>query len=157
MRKQVIPQEARDILPADHGWLDLTHLTQIEFTSEDPAFPIESALSLGDSKGWRAAQPGKQTIRILFDEPQRITRIHLQFDEKTQHRMHEFVLGWYSVDKQSYHEILRQQYTFSPPETTCEVEDYTVDLQEVSILELQIEPDMNNSNANASLTNLQIA
>lgn len=157
MRKRIIPKGAHDIPPADQEWLDLTHLAQIEITSEDPAFPIESALIPGDSTGWRAAQPGKQKIRIIFDEPQRIKRIHLQFDEGSQVRTHEFVLYWSTDDGKSYQEIVRQQYTFSPPETTCEVEDYTIDLHKVSVLELRIVPDINNSNALASLTNLQVA
>ncbi|HUX80094.1 MAG TPA: hypothetical protein VMW10_10190, partial [Alphaproteobacteria bacterium] len=133
------------------------HLVQVEITSEDPAYPIESALTFADSSGWRAAQPGVQTIRILFDEPQEIQRIRLQFDENTQGRTQEFVLCWSTDGGKSYREILRQQYTFSPPETVCEIEDYAVDLHGVTVLELRIAPDINKGNILASLSKLQLA
>ena len=155
MRKRIINQG--DSKQNEQDWINIANVAQVEITSEDSAYPIESALSSGNSTGWRAAQPGKQTIRILFDEPQRINCIHLQFDEDTQTRTHEFAILWSSVGEESYHEILRQQFTFSPPGTTREVEDYVVNLTGVKALELQIVPDVNNSNALASLTNLQIA
>lgn len=157
MRKRIINQDAHGVQQAEQDWINIARLAQVEITSEDSAYPIESALIAGDSTGWRAAQPGKQTIRILFDEPQRINRIHLQFDEDTQTRTHEFAILWSSVGEESYHEILRQQFTFSPPGTTREAEDYVVNLTGAKVLELQIVPDVNNSNALASLTSLQIA
>jgi hypothetical protein len=40
-------------------------LTSVELTSEDNAFPIESALFEQDKGGWRAAEPGAQTIRLI--------------------------------------------------------------------------------------------
>jgi hypothetical protein len=155
MRKRIINQG--DFKQNEQNWINIARLAQVEITSEDSAYPIESALTSGDSKGWRAAQPGKQTIRILFDEPQRIDRIHLQFDEDTQTRTHEFAILWSSVGEQSYHEILRQQFTFSPPGTTREAEDYVVNLDEVSVLELRIMPDISGGSAHASLSKLQVA
>ncbi len=157
MRKRIITQGSHDIPPADQQWLDLKHLAQVEITSEDPAYPIESALTFGDSPGWKASQPGKQTIRILFDEPQNIRRIRLQFDEETQKRTHEFVLRCSANEGKSYQEIVRQQYTFSPPETLREIEDYAVDLHGVRVLELKIVPDIDKGNVLASLTKFQIA
>jgi len=157
MRKRIINQNSHDISPDDNEWLDLNHLAQIEITSEDPASPIESALTGDIGSGWRAAQPGKQTIRILFDEPQRIKCICLQFDENSQNRTQEFVLSWLKDDETSFQEILRQQYTFSPPVTVSEIEDYVVDLHEVSALELMIIPDISGAIAHASLSKLQVA
>ena len=52
-------------------WLDLERLATVEVASEAPAYPIESALLpplAGSGTGWRAASPGTQTIRIVFDE-----------------------------------------------------------------------------------------
>ncbi len=49
------------------GWLDVNKVASVEVTSEDQNFPIESAL-LGDhARGWRAAESGTQTIRLVFD------------------------------------------------------------------------------------------
>jgi hypothetical protein len=157
MRKRIISHSAYGVRQPEQDWIDIARLAQAEITSEDSEHPIELALTSGDSTRWRAAQPGKQTIRIILDEPQRFNRIHLQFDEDTQTRTHEFVILWSSVGEQSYHENLRQQFTFSPPGTTREVEDYDVNLTGVKVLELRIVPDISKGNALASLTNLQIA
>lgn len=157
MRKRIINQHAQDISPTSQDWLDLEHLVEVEFTSENTTHPIESALTLGGGSGWRAAQAGKQTIRLLFAEPQRIRRIYLLFHEDQQERTQEFVLRWSSDGGESYREIVRQQYTFSPPGTTREYEDYAVDLEGVTMLELTIVPDIGGVGALASLAQLRLA
>ncbi|MGI9046813.1 MAG: hypothetical protein ACR2FI_08505 [Burkholderiales bacterium] len=75
MRKRIIAPTRQDILPRDEDSLDVETLAEIEMTSEDAAHPIESALLPGSGAGWRAAGPGKQTIRLLFTQPQRLRRI----------------------------------------------------------------------------------
>ena len=157
MRKRIINQHSRDILPISQEWLNLEHLAQLEFTSEDETHPIESALTIGAGSGWRAAQAGKQTIRLLFADPQRIRRICLLFHEDQQKRTQEFVLRWSSDRGQSYREIVRQQYTFSPPGTIREYEDYAVNLEGVTTLELSIVPDIGGAGALASLAQLRLA
>jgi len=52
--------------------LDLEHAATVEVTSEDKDFPIESSLSIEPSHGWRAAEPGAQEIRLVFDQPQQL-------------------------------------------------------------------------------------
>ena len=157
MRKRIIGPSLRDISGAEPGWLDLERLAQVEITSEDVGYPIESALIPGAGPGWRAAQPGEQTIRLLFDEPLRLRRIHLVFHEGEQERTQEFVLRGSADGGQSYREILRQQYNFSPPEAAREVEDYDLDLNGVTTLELRIVPDISGGGARASLAQLRLA
>jgi hypothetical protein len=157
MRKRLIghgPGEAADTEP---GWLDLEHLAEVEITSEDVDYPIESALIPGTISGWRAAGPGEQTIRLWFDEPLRLNRIQLLFQEGEQERTQEFVLRWSPDGGLSYREIVRQQYNFSPPETTREIEDYNVDLVGVTALELRIVPDISGGSTQASLAQLRLA
>jgi hypothetical protein len=48
-------------------------------------------------------------------------------------------------------EIVRQQWTFSPHGSTSEVEDFQVNLDSVSILELALKPDMTPETAIATL------
>jgi hypothetical protein len=156
MRKRIILQDSRDISSADEASLDIKSLAQVEITSEDPVFPIESALISNSGSEWKAAQPGKQTIRILFDKPQNIKQIHLEFNENTQSRTHEFMLCWLKSGGQTYQELVRQQYTFSPSDTTCEIEDYHVDLHDLSVLELKIIPDISGGSARASLSKLKL-
>ena len=157
MRKQIINQPPQNVASADQVWLDLQRLAQVELTSEDPAHPIEAALMLGVGSGWRAAQAGEQTIRLLFDELQRVKRLQLLFHEDQQARTQEFVLRWSPDGGQSYREIVRQQYNFSPPCLTREFEDYTVDLVGVTALELKIVPDISGGDARASVAQLRIA
>ena len=157
MRKRIIGHGPREVTAAEHGWMDLERLAQVEITSEEIDYPIESALIPGAGPGWRAAQPGEQTIRLLFDEPLRLRRIHLMFHEGEQERTQEFVLRWSPDGGQSYREILRQQYNFSPPETAREVEDYDIDLDGVTALELRIVPDISGGSARASLAQLSVA
>src|SRR5205823_7558410 len=156
MRKRIINQEPQNVAPTDQGWLDLQSLAQVELTSEDAANPIEAALVPSTGLGWRAAQTGEQTICLLFDELQRVRRIQLLFQEDHRARTQEFVLRW-SPDGQSYREIVRQQYNFSPPGVTREFEDYAVDLAGVTTLELRIVPDISGGDARASVAQLRIA
>jgi hypothetical protein len=157
MRKRIITQDTQGIRPLDENWLDLENLAQVELTSEDAAHPIESALKPGAGSGWRASEAGQQTVRLLFDMPLRIKRVHLVFDEAEQERTQEFLLRWSSDGGRSYREIVRQQYNFGPPDTTRENEDYEVDLIGLTALEISISPDMSGGSACASIAELRLA
>jgi len=157
MRKRIIGHGPREVSAAEPGWLDLERLAEVEITSEEVGYPIESALIPGTGPGWQAAQPGEQTIRLRFDAPLRLRRIHLAFQEDEQERTQEFVLRWSPDGGQSYREIVRQQYNFSPPEAAREVEDYDVELEGVTALELRIVPDISGGRARASLAQLRVA
>ncbi len=155
MRKRVI---AGNEPPFRTGrWLDADTLAQVEVSSEDPAYPIEAALTEGTGLGWRASHAGKQVIRVLFDEPRRLRRIRLVFHEANTTRTQEVVLRWSSDGGESYREVVRQQYNFSPPGTSDEVEDYRVDLDGVTSLEVGIVPDIRGGEACASLKELRLA
>jgi hypothetical protein len=158
MRKRLITQKPKDSLSPNEDWLDLESAAVVEVTSEEKGYPVESALVSGEMQGWRAADSGTQTIRLVFDVPQRIRRIWLVFEETEAERTQEFVLGWFSDGGHSFREILRQQWNFSPPETTREVEDYQVELSDVTVLELVIVPDKSRAAATrASLRSLRLA
>ncbi len=158
MRKRLIGQDLGEVTAAEPAWMDLEPLAQVEVTSEDAGYPVEAALIPGMGPGWRAAQPGGQIIRLLFDEPLKITRIRLVFHENEHERTQEFVLRWLPDGGQSFREIVRQQYNFSPPSSLREVEDYDLDLAGVTALELRIRPDISSSSsARASLAQLRLA
>jgi hypothetical protein len=151
MRKRILPPAANDLSPREQTWLDVDQLAHVEVTSEEVIHPIEAALLPGTGSGWRAAQPGEQTIRLVFDAPLKLRRIHLVCQEEEVARTQEFVLRWSPDQGQSYREVVRQQFTFSPPGTTREVEDYSVELDGVTALELRIVPDISGGGAVASL------
>jgi len=157
MRKRIINRNSTEASSADQGCLDLERLAQVEITSEDPAYPIESALTGGTGAGWLAGQAGEQTVRLVFDEPQKLSRISLVFEEDTEGRTQEFVIRVSADNGHSYREVLRQQFTFSPPNTTREAEDYTVNLDGVTTLELTVVPEISGGDARASLARLRLA
>jgi len=132
-------------------------IASLEVTSEEHGYPIESALLRSEKRGWRAATPGTQVIRLIFDEPQKLKRIQLVFEDAESTRTQEFVLRWSSDSESSFREIVRQQWNFSQPDAVRETEDYAVEILGVKTLELVIVPDIQSSAARASLRNLRLA
>lgn len=157
MRKSVIPQSTQDAKTPEADWLDLESQARAELTSEEAAYPFESALKADGGPGWKASEPGRQTIRLLFDTPVRVKRVHVAFREVDQDRTQEFLIQWSSDGGRAYREIVRQQYTFSPPGNTYESEDYEVDLAGLTELEITIVPNISGGSARASLAELRLA
>lgn len=157
MRKTLTPH-APSASPELADALDLEAIAQVEVSSEDPAHPIESALiASAVPGGWRAADPGPQRIRVIFDKPVQITTVHLCFREETVSRTQEFVLRWSDSAAGPFHNVLRQQYHFSPPGTVAELENYRVELRGVKVLELHLVPDISGGPAHATLERLRLA
>jgi hypothetical protein len=157
MRKTILDTNAPKTSATEPVWLDLERLARVELSSEEAAHPVEAALISGDIRSWRAAHPGEQTIRLLFDEPLRLRHIRLVFTETELQRTQEFVLKWSGDGGRTYREIVRQQYHFSPPDTTRQIEDYDIELESVGALELQIVPDISRGPACATLEQLKLA
>jgi hypothetical protein len=157
MRKHQISPIPSSVPPSGQVWLDVDGAASVEVTSEENGYPIESALLDGENRGWRAANSGTQTIRLIFDEPQTLRRIWLIFEDSENTRTQEFVLRWSPDNTNSFREIVRQQWNFSPPDSIWETEDYTVELADVTALELIIMPDESRGLARASLASLRLA
>ncbi|HEV2382298.1 MAG TPA: hypothetical protein VG206_21230 [Terriglobia bacterium] len=155
MQKQVIGRDTKTV--SEPAWLDLESEAAVEITSEDPARPIESALRLDGGTGWQAGEPGPQTIRIVFNQPQRISHVRLRFTEMKAERTQEFVLRWGKDRSGPLHDIARQQWNFSPQGSTVELEDYRVNLDGALILELKLNPDVTGAKAFASLDEFRVA
>lgn len=160
MRKEIV--EHRTSVGKGQGraeWLDLDLIAHVQLTSEDPAFPIENALGTSperNERGWRANSPGPHTITLSFDAPQHIQRIFLHFIEREMERTQEFVLR-YSSGSERDREIVRQQWAFSPTGSTQEIEDYAVELEPVTKLELVIDPDRGRRQSLATLNAVRLA
>jgi len=157
MRKRQISTTPPTAPPSGHAWLDVERTALVEVTSEENGYPIESALLGAENQGWRAVNPGTQTIRLIFDEPQKLRRIWLVFEDSENTRTQEFVLRWSPDTGNSFREIVRQQWNFSSPGSAREIEDYAVELSDVTVLELIIVPDMSGGTARASLASLRLA
>lgn len=158
MKKTILSQNATE-LPESGTWLDLEAIADVQITSEDAAFPIENALGSTLTSGWRAATTGPQVIRLVFHTPQTIRRIQLHIVDKTSERSQELSLA--AKLGEELREIVRQQWNFSTHGTTEELEDYRVELNGVTALELKIDPDRSHdpkqSRHVASLERLRLA
>ena len=157
MRKRLITPAPESTRTRGESWLDVERQAVVEVTSEEKNYPVESAFVSGDARGWRAAASGSQTIRLVFDQPQRLRCISLVFEESETARTQEFVLRWSPDGGNSVKEIVRQQWNFSPPNSVREVEEYQVELSAVTILELIINPNISGGVARASLKNLRLS
>jgi len=157
VRKRLISVAPESVRSPGESRLDVEQTAIIEYTSEAKDHPVESAFISGQPLGWRAAAPGAQTIRLVFDQPQRLKHISLVFEENETTRTQEFVLRWSPDRGISSKEIVRQQWNFSPPETKREVEEYQVELSNVTVLELIIVPNISGGAAHASLKSMRLS
>jgi hypothetical protein len=139
------------------SWLDVSAIAQVEVTSEDPQYPIESVFAEGETRGWRASEQGKQTIKLFFDEPQRIRRIWLQFVERQNERTQQFTLQWSKDKTDALRPLFQQQWNFSPSGSTSQLEDYKVELSGVWMLQLVVDPDIGRERTVASLEKWRLA
>jgi hypothetical protein len=100
--------------------------------------------------------PGEQQLILAFDTPQTIRTISLEIEEPEVSRtqvLHMFV----SRDGgQTYQELRRQEYIFSPPGTTFERGEWTVTVEGVTHLQLVITPDKGGQPCRATLTSLVV-
>jgi hypothetical protein len=156
MRK-IIKKNDPELGPEKASWLDVSAIAQVEVTSEDLLYPIESAFTDGDKRGWRASEQGKQTIRLFFDEPQQIRRIWLRFVELHAERTQQFTLQWSKDQADTLRPLFQQQWNFSPSGSTSQIEDYEVQLDGVWMLQLVIDPDISRGPAVATLESWRLA
>jgi hypothetical protein len=158
MRKKIISSTVNQPARSAVEWLNLDEIASAEVSSENPDFPIENALAInGEATGWRAAEQGQQTLRIIFDQPQMIRHIRLEFAETERERSQEFTLTWSGQVTGPSSEIVRQQWNFNPQGSTTEIEDYQVNLPNVAVLELRIRPELKAGGGIASLSRWRIA
>ena len=155
MRKFHIASTTQSV-SSEQAWLDLVSYAGVEITSEEPGYPIESALE-GKSPGWRAGTSGTQIVRLFLDKPHRLKHISLVFEDVENTRTQEFVLRWSPGRDGVFREIVRQQWNFSAPTSTREIEEYSVRLSDVGLLELTIVPDISGGAVRASLKSLRLS
>jgi hypothetical protein len=156
LRKQIIkaPEAAPDAMP---DRIDIAAVATVLVTSEAPEHPVDYAFDDARGQGgsrWVAGEPGEQTIILAFDAQQTIRRILLEVEEREVARTQELQLAVSRDGEQTYRELVRQEYNFSPPGTTFEREDWTVTVEGVTHLRLWIKPDKGGKPCRASITSL---
>ena len=114
MRKKLVSASRDTDAASRHDWLELERVARVEVSSEAEGYPVEGALLNDGQRGWRANEPGIQTIRLLFDHPQTIRVVRVVFKEEESARTQEFVLRWLPEGTGAWKDIVRQQWNFSP-------------------------------------------
>ena len=158
MRKQIL-QSQPPTAGGTAGELDVPAMATAWITSEMAEHPIEHAFDGRRGPGgscWIAAAPGEQTLILAFDQPRGLHRLLLEIEETQLDRTQELQLAVSGDGGQTYRELLRQEYTFSPGGATFEREEWTLDGQPVTHLRLRIKPDKGGRSGRASLTTLAL-
>ncbi len=155
MRKTILGKQSEDASQISDQWFGIDTIAGLGVTSEAKEAPVESVFDPNSETGWRAGNAGLQVIRVTFSEPKTIRRIQLEFRETQFERTQEFTLHATAAGGEGT-EVIRQQWTFSPGGSTREVEDYRLNLNDISIVELTINPDLQYGRAHASLLHLRI-
>lgn len=156
MRKIYLNDEAPLQPPATDRFTS-EHIASVAVTSESPEAPVENLFAPQSPRGWRAAGPGKQTIRLTFERSMPVRRIQLSFSESARERTQEFALSWSKAAGEQHHELVRQRWNFSPSGSQREQEDFRFELNGVLELELTITPDVSGGDALASLDRFDVS
>ncbi len=138
---------------------DIAALATVLVTSEAADHPIDNVFDTQRGPGgsrWVAAAPGEQVLILAFDAAQTIRQVSLEIEELEVSRTQELELSVSADDGQTYRELHRQEYTFSPPGTTFEREDWAVTAEGITHLQLRIKPDKGGKPCRATLTSLAI-
>jgi hypothetical protein len=123
---------------------DIAMLATVFVTSEAVDSPIDHAFDYQRGPGgsrWVAGKAGEQKIILVFDTPQTIRTICLEIEEREVSRTQELHLSVMGDGIQEYRELPRQEYHFSPPDTTFEHEEWAVTAENITHLQLVLKPD----------------
>ena len=155
LRKQILEHQPT----AQPEGIPVADVATVLVTSETIEHPIEhvfdSLRGPGGSR-WMAEKPGEQTLILAFDAPQTLRRVTLEVEEPAVSRTQELALAISNDGGQTYRELVRQEYNFSPPETSFEREDWKVSAERITHLRLWIKPDKGGKPCKATLTSLTL-
>ena len=131
----------------------------IDYSSEDPAHPVEHLLDEHTGPGgsyWAAAQADTiEQLVLAFDQPQSVTRLEYEVEETEHERTQEVHVEASTDGGRSYRRALVQEYTFSPRGATLQRENIRLDLHHVTHLRLTVVPNKHGSGM-ATLTSLRL-
>ncbi|QDV35650.1 hypothetical protein [Tautonia plasticadhaerens] len=158
LRKQIIKPQSEPPAPKP-GEIDIAAVATVLVTSEDPGHPIDLAFDEHRGPGgtrWVAGEPGEQAVILAFDSPHAIRRVVLEVEEPEVARTQELQLAASTDGGQTYRELLRQEFNFSPQGSTFEREDWAVQAEGVTHLRLAIKPDKGGTPYRATITSLAL-
>lgn len=134
----------------DVQWLDLDAVADVTIVSA--ARRVARARPF-----WSADSPGEQTIEIHFHHRTSVRRLRVVSSEVEQARTQEMTISASLHGGERHRELARQQFNFSPNGATVEVEEYAVQLDDVSTIQLRIVPSIDGRLAVARVSELRVA
>lgn len=158
MRKEILKEPDQSQVPRS-DLIDVAAVARVLVTSEDADHPVERAFDGRGGPGgtrWVAAGDGEQTLIVAFDNPRRIRGILLEIEELEVGRTQQLQVAVSTDGGGSYRELVRQEYNFSPPDTSFERERWSAEAEGVTHLRLVITPDKGGKRGRASLTTLAL-
>jgi hypothetical protein len=159
LRKEVIRKHPVESALFE-GEIPIASVATVQVTSEQTDHPIDHIFDNRRGPGgsrWVADGPGEQTVILVFDRPQTIRRVGLEVEELEVQRTQELSVSLSSDGGRTYRELVRQEFTFSPPGTGFEREDWSVPAVAATHLRLDIKPDKGGRVGRATLTSLALA
>lgn len=159
LRKQILGPAATQKAADAPALLDVSALARVLVSSEDRDHPVDLAFDGRGGPGatrWIAGETGEQTLIVAFDRPQAVRAIQLEVEEPEVARTQELQVAVSCDGGNSYREIVRQEYTFSPPGTSFERERWAAETADVTHVRVVIRPDKGGAPRRATLTTLAI-
>jgi|SRR5689334_4745345 hypothetical protein len=96
-------------------------------------------------------------IDVRFHQPTTVRRLRVITTEAEQSRTQEMTI-WVSLHRGERHqEVLRQQFNFSPDGATEQVEEYALELDDVSSVQVKIVPSIDGRPATAHVSEVHVA
>lgn len=141
----------------DEPEIPVASIATVFVTSEQSDHPIDHAFDAQRGPGgtrWVAEQAGEQTIVVAFDTPQAIGRVSLEVEEPETSRTQELQLSVSNDGGNTYREVCRQEFNFSPGGATFERETWAVSEAKATHVKVWIKPDKGGRPCRASLTSL---
>ena len=158
LRKQIVPKQVGE--PAFlEGEIPVADVAVVQVTSERADHPIDHAFDQRRGPGgsrWIADAPGEQAVTLVFDRPQTIRQVGVEVEELEVGRTQELLVSVSLDGGRTYREVVRQEFNFSPPETTFERESWRVPESAVTHLRVDIKPDKGGRVGRATLTSLTL-
>jgi len=158
MRKRLMSERVSHCAGRPHE-IDVASLATFRYSSESPLHPLEHLIDGRCGSGgtrWTGAHADSiEYIELEFEPPQEISRLIYEVEECHVARTQQVCVE-VSVDHgRVYHEVLRQDYNFSPKGATFQHEELTLEPRPLTHVRLTIVPNKDGSGI-ATLTSLQL-
>jgi hypothetical protein len=112
MQKRAVEKTSQKQTVCEESQPDQEQSGEVEVISENAEQLIKPVLTKGADESQHSFTPGEQIIRLLFNQPQTFSQMHILFDREEGAQTQEFFLSWLSEDSKFSGELVHQQNDF---------------------------------------------